>query len=521
MFKSENKTKKNVKTNLLICGELSYTPLGRHTLAFINTLKDIDNLEIYLNVILSPDIRHLYDKLIRCGACKPFKNSNTKKFDFSFYTHLIPIHNSTCLYCDLGFEEKKSIINAYYCVFDGTIPPLHWIEFINSRFDLCITPSKFTAKTLIKYGLKVCCFHLHCPIINNNYLQHTPKLDHNKKFRFGFIGTIDFKKDLPLVINSFVNEFSNYENIELYIHITGTPDVIMKDEIHSSLEMAKSKNANIVVTNGHLPQEKIEEIFVTFDAYVFPQKITGYFTTLAEALSIGIPVITSYIPPLIEISDYIDSENNIFWLTSKKLTPAFANFSNYMLLGACFECSRTELQNKMRELYSNRVHLFNRNLIVQRKEAAKSLSADNLKDQWQALIKPDKFEVSDGGHGVFVNSLCISSQLHMKYQKIYPNNEISTINKMPPLAVADNKKSYWYEDLPEYHVIEEFSKYHQLLVCSLMNNHRMYIAPEYSKQRNLLFHLNKTLSIAYEIITSEIELKKSIKTIISKIKNII
>ncbi len=508
-----------IKKNVLICGEFSYTPLGRHTLAFIETLKDFENIEIYLNVVVSSDSEKLLKKLLHNRSCKIQKISAIKKIHFAIYTHLIPDFNDSNYYHSLKFEKIKAVVNIVYCVFDGTVPPLHWISFVNDNFDLCVTPSKFIANTLTKYGLSICCFSLHCPIINDDYLQHYPELDHNKKFRFGFIGTIDFKKNLPLLISSFSNEFLQHENIELYIHITGTPDIIMKDDIQSSLEIALHKNRNIIVTYGHVSQKKIEETFVSFDAYVFPQKITGYFTTIAEALSIGIPVITSYIPPLIEITDYIESENNVFWLKSNKFAPAFANFSNYMLLGACFECSQTDLQTKMRELYSNRVYLFNKDLIAQRKEAGKKLSADKLKDKWRALIIPDIFQISDEGHGIVDGTLCINSHLHLKYQQIYSKNEVPTTNKQSS-DDTQNKKPYWYEDLPEYQVIEEFSRYHQHLVRSLITNKRMHIAPEYSKQRNLLFHLNRTFSLAYEILTSKSEIKKTVKTIILKINNI-
>ncbi|USE33908.1 glycosyltransferase [Endozoicomonas sp. SCSIO W0465] len=495
--------------NVLISGEFSYTPLGRHTLSFLHTLKNDSSINIFLDVIVHESAENDYLTLMNN---REFKPANSKDFyfqyDFVFYTHIIPNNYDVCQYTRLNFSKRNGHIRGYYCVYDGTIPPLHWIDFINNKFDICLTPSRFIAQSLIYYGVKICCFGLHCLVINEDYLLYSKKIN-NRVFKFGFIGTVDFKKDVPLLINAFSNEFKSNEDIELHLHLTGIPDSLMRREIKSAIANSKKSKSCITITEGHLPQNEIEDIFKSFDAYVFPQKITGYFTTIAEALSIGLPVVTSSIPPLLEILDYIDTKNNIFWVDSKNFAPSFHSFSHYMLLGACFESLQTDLQKTLRNVFNNRNYLLNDKLVQKRKKAGKKLSESQLSSVWIKLIKPESIGVTISYFDLYNNILFLNQTLFDKYKKIYPTIEINDCL----VTRRAKENSFWYLNTKEHDLIEKISKYHQSLILSMINDSKHNNFYERSIERELLSIIKRFLFLICKLLSS----KKNIETLSKKI----
>ena len=75
----------------------------------------------------------------------------------------------------LNILLNKFKIKICYEVFDGSIPPLDWIDIINDNFDICSSPSAWVRDRLVKYGVKIPCFHLPCVVFNDDLLQMKPK----------------------------------------------------------------------------------------------------------------------------------------------------------------------------------------------------------------------------------------------------------------------------------------------------------------------------------------------------------
>ena len=468
IYSGDNKKIKRPK--IIITGEFSYTPLGRHALSFVDTLEGT-NVDIYLNVIVGGHAEQKFSETLKRDNVFSYDaNLHNFTFDFSVYTHIIPSFHDHCQFTSLNFNLIEAHVKAYYSVFDGTVPPLFWIPFINENFDLCLAPSRYIANILSHYGVDIPCIGLHCAVFSDELLQKSSrdKKTDDDVFRFGFVGTIDFKKDVVTAIDAFVEAFGTRKDVELRLHLTGIPDQRLLTKINARLEAARRGDHNIVVTAGHIKQSELEDIFSSFDVYIFPQNITGYFTTLAEALALGLPVITSKIPPLLELQDYISADDNIEFVETNGLIPAYHSFINYMMLGAGFKNDVGLFTEAMLDVYENRSGLYSDELIAQRKQAALQLTPKGLSKKWQNLIQPNKICVrTDHISGLDEETLVCDRKLFDKYVTIFP--DIYELSK-EKVNFKIPSEHYDFLDSKEHQIYEDVARYHQELMLSFLES---------------------------------------------------
>ena len=406
------------KKKILIAGHCSLDPLGRHIISFLKCLLHNKNNEIYIEKSYLLNDHETLEEFFKDELEKKNIKFDTDipyntRFDFIIFT------DSLSIFPGLGWEhrltQRKANIKICYPVFDGSVPPLHWISTINKNFDICLCPSDYCAHNLKRYGVRIDCFCLECGILIDDYLKITKeKIKKNDEFRFGSIGASDFRKNLPLLMESFSDAFKKNDNVELFIHSSYGKDLTCSNEIELAYKRYRKK-CNIILQTKKISHKEMIDLWSSFDAYISPQTTTGYFTTPLEACAVGIPTILSDIHPHKELEKFIPSTNNLFYVKHKKITPAFHWVFDYQILGCKFEGNKKEYIDSLRYIYLNKDKLNNSNLIVQRKKNAKKLSFSNLSEKYNTLIRPEKICISKNS-GIENKTLYISKKLSKKYE---------------------------------------------------------------------------------------------------------
>lgn len=112
----------------------------------------------------------------------------------------------------------------------------------------------------------------------------------NKIKNFVFVGRLEEQKGLDILIDSFIDYFSNYNNVSLYIYGDGS----QKNELMN--KCINIKNISFMgYTNNPL------NVISQCDLLILPSRWEGLPLNILEAIALGKPVLCSNIPSNIEI----------------------------------------------------------------------------------------------------------------------------------------------------------------------------------------------------------------------------
>ena len=423
------------KCKVLIAGRLDLGPIGRHFLSFMNYLLKETDYDIYID--------EFFIDMYRCEAFgtskleKELKMNNrvhtaskTLYYDFAVFTELLTLGYDK-IYEEVLYEEflsYKSCIKICYEVFDGSIPPRDWIDIINKNFDICLSPSVYISTSLKNNGIEIPCFNLPCVVFNDVLLTMEPPIN-EKKYRFGFIGGNEERKNLHKVIEAFYRCFKNNKDVELYIHspYSAEPEYAKQSE---ELVQRYSKNVDIIYNyNVPLSDENMYKLLSSFSFYVYPSKTTGYFTTPAEALSVGIPIILTDIPVHQELVESLTEADGVYLIKADELDIMRHLYLGNKYLGVQYDCSVEEIAKQLIKAYSNREYLFSTDKIVKRKNIGKQYSLSGVAPLYSSVFCPEKFNISDSYGANKNNVIWGTKELLKKYLYIFPNLKVGSAVK--------------------------------------------------------------------------------------------
>lgn len=416
---------------ILIAGHCSLDPLGRHSISFLNNFLKDDRNEIYVERSYLLDdyatITKFFSKEIENKRIKYINwNDSNEIFDFLVFT------DSISLIPGQNWKQRlfniKAKIKICYPVFDGSVPPLHWIDVIN-KFDICLCTSEYCAHNLRRYGVKIDCFCLQCSILIDDLLNLDVNIKKNNKcIRFGTIGASDFRKNIPMLMRSFASSFTKKDNVELFIHSSYGNDITCSDEIMDTYEEC-SKNCNIILDLKKISHESMIDLWKSFDVYVSPQTTTGYFTTPLEACAVGIPVILSDIHPHLELRKIIPEENNLFYVSHDKLSLAFHWVFDYRPLGCKFDAEENKYSEVLKDVFSRINEINNKKNQKIRKKYASQISSALQYKLYNLLINPEHICITNKISSLDQNVFFMSRRLFDKYKRYWGYKvNYSTIN---------------------------------------------------------------------------------------------
>ncbi len=400
-----------MKRKILLAGRLDLGPLARHIRAFIETLSSDPDNEIYLDEYY---IEHY--RVEQFGTTQLLKEYLSRKnvhradpeltYDFSVFTDLLTLEYGDGVY--EYFLRYRSKVKICYEVFDGSLPPLDWIDIINGNFDMCCSPSVYVADRLRKNGVTVPCFHLPCVVFNDEIARKYPRPD-GKTWRFGFIGGAEQRKNLKKVIEAFHLAFKNQKDVELYVHSSYSPE---REYVQACFDLIEAyKDESKITFNFERPisKEEMYELISTFSFYVYPTKNTGYFTTPCEALSAGVPIMVSDIPVHQELMAGLSERDGVFAIRADRADLMIHSYLGNKCLGAQYDTTVEEISRQMRNAYALRDELFSEEGVEKRKARGKAYGLAALTDVYLSLFHP--------------RGCVLAEECGVKDGKLYVNNE--------------------------------------------------------------------------------------------------
>ena len=250
---------------------------------------------------------------------------------------------------DFGTKVIDSNIRLVYIAWEESIFPSKWVDEFNENLHGILVASEHTKRVLLMSGVCV-------PIINISQATQLPNSVNAKgqddvrknKFTFLHISSGQYRKGADVLVNAFVSEFSDKDNIKLIIKNYSNVD----SQTGLAIEEAKrlkpsSKWPEIeLIDKPDLTDTEMKRLYELADAVVLPSRAEGFGLPMLEALSYGKPLITTGYSGQM---DFCNSKNSI--LLDYQLVPSKSHLN---IPGAMVaEPNLQDLRIEMRSLYEN------------------------------------------------------------------------------------------------------------------------------------------------------------------------
>lgn len=219
---------------------------------------------------------------------------------FSFDPEVAIWHSIPARWNNLKKGLKKTIL---VCTFECDDPPIPWVDSINQFGDVILYPSNYCKFQFEKAGCNKPGFVIpHC--VDDSYFN-APSICHiGGETKFISIGTWKQRKNWPALISAFASLIGEGLNIKLLIKTDNAKlarhDVsrLVRKEIYHKFE----------IVDGNLSNQSLASLMSSCHAYICASRGEGFCLPVAQAMSMGLPVISTNIGGLY---DFVKEENAI------------------------------------------------------------------------------------------------------------------------------------------------------------------------------------------------------------------
>ena len=267
-------------------------------------------------------------------------------------------------------NAKYNILHSYGWEESGF--PFDWVMDFNSHLQGITVMSCQVKKILIDNGvtLPIKVSGLGVDHINQIESDTTYKFQ-AKRYKFLHISSCFPRKGIDILLKSFTDTFKINDDVSLIIKTF--------ENIHNDVELtiSKLKKANplipdIVLIKDELSLSEIKSLYLQSDALVAPSRGEGFGLPIAEAMLMGLPVITTNWGGQI---DFCNDKNS--WLIDYNFAFSQSHFNIYNSFWA--EPSTAHLSQLLVEVYQSK-----KSEIIQKTEVAK----DNIKSyKWDKVVE--------------------------------------------------------------------------------------------------------------------------------------
>lgn len=254
------------------------TGIGHHGWSFITTLACIEGLSIEAVITDFDCCKETIKEIGQYCDKVSFLSEVKGKADFSVYCDVLMQQEDKKLF-NLGF------INIAYSAFDSSRVPKAWVDTIHKYFDMVIVPDTFVKNAYLNSGLQKDILVLPLTV---KTLENRKPTNSKGMITFGFVGSYETRKNVDLLIDSFLEAFST-ENVLLHIHLSYSHRS-MADLTKLLLRVPKSK---VKITTGHISRDEYVELLNSFDCFVSLSSGEGFSLVPREFMHLGKPIILS------------------------------------------------------------------------------------------------------------------------------------------------------------------------------------------------------------------------------------
>lgn len=359
--------------------------VSRHTTSFVDCLHEACHLKLFKtfkNDTHSPNSIHR--KLIQESINLRNHTKLNRQINQGLELSGITIYTSS-LWGEKGTRNawkeyqwipNKSILKYAFVVTEFSEISKNQVKIFNENFDALIIPDQWAEEVYKKSGVTIPIFTLPLVLDLKSLYEKPVKKMREKPFIFGFSGQGPHRKNVPLLLNAFSEEFGNDPNIQLILHSR------YRDRLNSIKKLIRdSKSTNIKVIHKGFNRAEYENFLSALSCYAILSKAEGFSITPREALAAGIPCVLSNNTAHKVICD----TGYVAGVRSDILEPIYSDTSRKPK-GFMFNCTLQETRKALRDIYERYDHYLK--CAEQGREWTKQYLAENLKSKYMNLVQP-------------------------------------------------------------------------------------------------------------------------------------
>ena len=228
--------------------------------------------------------------------------------------------------------------------------PDTWVNEFNTNLDGITVMSEFVKKTLIDNGVFI-------PIdicgLGVDHLDSVPDKEFNlleaKTFRFLHVSSCFPRKGIETLLKAFGQEFTILDDVSLIIKTFKNPHNNVR-ELLIEYQLNFPKFPHVIIIEDDFDDAQLKGLYKFSNVLVAPSYGEGFGLPIAEAMYLGIPVITTYFSGPKDFCNLLNC-----WLIDFKFHYSHSHFN---LLNSVWAIpSINDLAMKMRDAYSLPVDL--------------------------------------------------------------------------------------------------------------------------------------------------------------------
>ncbi|WP_413683482.1 glycosyltransferase [Prochlorococcus sp. MIT 1011] len=243
-------------------------------------------------------------------------------------------------------NDVKATINLLHAYgWEESEFPQQWVQDFNSNLQGITVMSKFVKKILIDNGV-------HIPIkvcgLGVDHIKHI-QVDYNfninsKSYKILHISSCFPRKGVDILLKSYSTVFNENDDVSLIIKTFDNPHNNIEQQI-KELKKNNTHFPDVKIIKDDLNLAQLKSLYLQSNVFVAPSRGEGFGLPIAEAMLLGLPVITTAWGGQ---RDFCDETNS--WLVDFK----FANSKSHFDLDYSYyvEPSTQDLIDKIKLVYS-------------------------------------------------------------------------------------------------------------------------------------------------------------------------
>ena len=201
------------------------------------------------------------------------------------YTKILVLHQLPHNVYSLRFSGVDYTV--LMTIFETDSIPKNWVRICNKNlFDEIWIPTTFNLNTFSNAGVE----KRKLRVVNYGFeakrAPRTKLTENSGRFRFLYIADLIPRKNIPLLIETFVKEFGGNPNVELFIQLSYSNRSVLNEFILKYNNLLKYPN--VVIGKSKLSEAEIDSLIASSDVYISVDRANGWGMPCMEAMSKGI-----------------------------------------------------------------------------------------------------------------------------------------------------------------------------------------------------------------------------------------
>lgn len=268
-----------------------------------------------------------------------------------------------------------------HVAYDSDVLPPRWVEILNNKFDCVYFSSNHLEEVAQRSGVRIPIGTLPIGLDIDSLLARNYKTN-NGKIRFGSIAAFHQRKSVDVLVEAFLKEFGDQENVELIIHSNLAIGEVY-DRVAAKIEALNVKN--IKISNSNLSDDEKVDLIDSFDIFVNLSRGEGYSIGPREAMALGKALVLSAVGPH---KDLLNVEGTFGVRASIRIPARYPEIDN-QVFGFQYGVEISDSRFALRRAYQYLKEENNINAAYLRKKCAAEFSFSKLGLDYAGTLTPD------------------------------------------------------------------------------------------------------------------------------------